>query len=155
MKLKTAFKWMWLWPPFLGASVSIKEMNSDITRLVVQMKRRWWSQNYVGTQYGGSLFSMTDPFYMLMLIEHLGKQYIVWDKAGAIRYKKPAKGTVYATFELTKEKIAEIKRLADENPKHEPTFLVEIKDDEGNVVAEVDRLVYVKRKDKINKDKKA
>lgn len=155
MKLKTAFKLMWLWPPFLGASICVKEMNDDLTKVVVQMKRRWWSQNYVGTQYGGSLFSMTDPFYMLMLIEHLGKQYVVWDKAGAIRYKKPAKGTVYATFELTKEKIAEIKKMADENPKNEPMFLVEIKDDEGNVVAEVDRLVYVKRKDKINKDKKA
>jgi len=155
MKLKTAFKLKWFWPPFLGASICVKEMNDDLTKVVVQMKRRWWSQNYVRTQYGGSLFSMTDPFYMLMLIEHLGKQYIVWDKAGAIRYKKPAKNTVYATFELSKEKIAEIKRLADENPKHEPMFLVEIKDDEGNVVAEVDRLIYVKRKDKINKDKKA
>ncbi len=151
MKLKNVFQWMWLWPPFLGSSISIKEMNKDLTRIVVQMKRRPWSQNYVGTQYGGSLFSMTDPFFMLMLIEHLGKQYIVWDKAGAIRYKKPAKGTVYATFELTKEKIAEIKKLADENPKYEPTFLVEIKDDEGSVIAEVDRLVYVKRKDKIKK----
>lgn len=151
MKLKTAFRFMWLWPPFLGASVSIKEMNDDLTRIVVQMKRRWWSQNYVGTQYGGSLFSMTDPFYMLMLLEHLGREYIVWDKAGSIRYKKPAKDTVYATFELTKEKIEEIKKLADENPKYEPTFQVLIKDDDGEVVAEVDRLVYVKRKDKVKK----
>jgi hypothetical protein len=151
MKLKTAFKLMWLWPPYLGSGISVKEMNEDLTRIVVQLKHRWWSQNYVGTQYGGSLFSMTDPFYMLMLLEHLGKQYIVWDKAGGIRYKKPGKGIVYATFELSKEKIAEIKKAADENPKTEPMFLVEIKDIEGNVVAEVDRLVYVKRKDKVKK----
>ena len=151
MKLKTAFKLMWLWPPFLGSSVSVKEMNEDLTRIVVQMKHRPWSQNYVGTQYGGSLFSMTDPFYMLMCIEHLGRDYIVWDKTATIRYKKPGKGTVTAVFELTHEKIAEIKKAANENPKYEPTFLVEIKDEQGDVVAEVERLVYVKRKDKIRK----
>lgn len=151
MKLITAFKWIWLWPPFLGASISVKEMNQDLTKIVVQMKRRFWSQNYVGTQYGGSLFSMTDPIYMLMLLEHLGKDYIVWDKAASIRYKKPSKKTVFATFELTQEKIAEIKKLADENPKVEPAFTILIKDEDDQVVAEVDRLLYVKRKDKIKK----
>lgn len=154
MKLKTAFKLMWLWPPFFGAGISVKEVNDDLTRIVVQMKHRWWSQNWVKTQYGGSLFSMTDPFYMLMLLDNLGKQYIVWDKAGAIRYKRPGKGTVRATFELSQNQIAEIKKMADKNPKYEPTFMVEIKDREGNVIAEVDRLLYIKRKDKINKDKK-
>jgi hypothetical protein len=102
----------------------------------------------VGTHFGGSLYSMVDPFYMLMLINILGPDYIVWDKAAAIRFKRPGKGVMKASFHLSEEKIAEIRAAADTQPKVEPQFQVVVKDLDGNVVAEVDKLLYVKKRDK-------
>jgi hypothetical protein len=90
---------------------------------------------------------MTDPFVMLMLIENLGKDYIVWDKAATIRFRKPGKGLVRAHFELTQERFEEIRKAADENPKTEPVFRVSITDELGDVVAEVEKVLYVRRKD--------
>jgi hypothetical protein len=89
---------------------------------------------------------MCDPFYVLMLANILGTDYIVWDKAATIRFKKPGKGVMKATFELTEEKIAEIRAAADTQPKVEPLFQVLVKDAEGSVVAEVDKLLYIRKK---------
>jgi hypothetical protein len=89
---------------------------------------------------------MCDPFFMVMLINNLGPDYIVWDKAATIRFKRPGKGTMKATFRLPEERIAEIRAQADAGGKVEPTFTVQVTDAEGNVVAEVEKLLYVRRK---------
>src|ERR1041384_1488893 len=106
---------------------------------------RLYPRNALATVFGGSLYSMFDPFYWRMLINILGPGYIVWDKAANIRFKKPGKGVMKAAFELTEEKIAEIRAAAETQPKVEPQFQVIIRDEEGNVVAEVDKLLYVKK----------
>ena len=118
----------------------------------VEMKLRFWNANYVGTHFGGSLFAMTDPFYMLMLIANLGRDYIVWDKATTIRYRKPGKGTVRAQFRLTDAQLDEIRQKVETLPKYEPTFSVEIKDDAGVVIAEVEKLLHIRRKDAVRTD---
>lgn len=135
-----------LWPPYLGTGISIRHMSEDFTRIEVVMKLRWYNRNYVGTHFGGSLYAMTDPFYMLMLIENLGPDYIVWDKAAEIRFKRPGRGTVSAIFTISREQIDEIRRQAEIQQKVEPEFTVEIMDDSKNVVAEVKKLLYVRRK---------
>lgn len=135
-----------LYPPYLGAGVRVTHIAADFRRIEVEMPLRFYNRNYVGTHFGGSLYSMVDPFYMLMLINILGPDYIVWDKAATIRFKKPGKGVMKATFELTEEQIAKIRAAAETQPKVEPQFQVIIKDAEGNVVAEVDKLLYVKKK---------
>lgn len=137
-----------LWPPFMGAGIKVKSISKDFTDVVVQMKQRKWNSNYVGTAYGGSLFSMTDPFYALIVIKNLGKDYIVWDKESTIRFKKPGKGTLTAHFNMSKEKLDEIRKDADTNYKSEPKLTVLIKDEAGDVVAEVDKVLYVRRKDR-------
>jgi hypothetical protein len=111
------------------------------------MKLRWWNRNYVGTHYGGSLYSMTDPFVMLMLIENLGKDYLVWDKSATIRFKKPGRGTVSATFRLSQQQISEIRQVLNSQKKIERTFAVEVKDESGNVIAEVEKLLHIRKKD--------
>ena len=116
----------------------------------VEMKLRFWNRNYVGTHFGGSLYSMTDPFFMLMLIDNLGPEYLVWDKAATIRFKKPGRGKVRAEFRLSDEQIDEIRRAAATNGKTEPTFVVQVKDEAGEVVAEVEKVLWVKRKDKVS-----
>ena len=132
-----------LYPPYLGAGVRVKA-SADLRAFEVRMKLRWWNRNYVGTQFGGSLYSMCDPFFMLALADALGRGYIVWDKAATIRFRRPGRGTVRATFHISQEKIDEIRAAADAQGKVEPTFTVNVLDDKGEVVAEVEKLLYVR-----------
>ena len=141
-------KFLSYWPPYLGAGVRVKKMSKDFRSIEVEMKLRFWNTNYVGTQFGGSLYSMTDPFYMLMLMQNLGRDYIVWDKAATIRFKRPGTGRVRAHFKLSQEQIEAIRSQADRDPKVEPTLMVQVIDDSGVVVAEVEKLLYVRRKDR-------
>ena len=137
-----------IWPPFLGAGIRVRRLESGWKAIDVEMKLRWWNRNYVGTHYGGSLYSMTDPFLMLMLIENLGKDYLVWDKSASIRFKKPGRGTVSASFRLSQEQIREIKLALNSQEKIERVFAVEVKDESGSVVAEVEKLLHVRKKDR-------
>jgi hypothetical protein len=134
------------YPPYLGAGVRVTHISEDFRHVEVEMPLRFYNRNYVGTHFGGSLYSMCDPFYMLMLINILGPDYIIWDKAAAIRFKKPGKGLMKASFQLSEDQITEIRRAAETQPKVEPQFQVIIKDREGDVVAEIDKLLYVKKK---------
>lgn len=136
-----------LWPPFLGAGIRVKRIAPDMKAIDVEMKLRWWNANYVGTHFGGSLFAMTDAFYMLMLMANLGSGYIVWDKAASIRYHKPGRGMVRAKFRLTDAQLDNIREKLLTLPKYEPLFKVEVTDEQGTVIAEVERTLHVRRKD--------
>jgi hypothetical protein len=135
-----------LWPPFAAAGIRVKRLDPDWKAVDVEMKLHFWNSNYVGTHYGGSLYSMTDPFYMVMLIENLGHDYIVWDKSATIRFKKPGKGKVLAAFRLSEEQIEGIRQSLKTQEKIEPTFAVEVKDEAGAVVAEVQKVLQVRRR---------
>jgi Domain of unknown function (DUF4442) len=141
-------RWINLWPPFLGAGIRVRHIAPDMKAIDVAMKLRWWNANYVGTHFGGSLFAMTDAFYMLMLMANLGGDYIVWDKAATIRYKKPGRGTVHAEFRLTDSQIGDIREKLKTLPKYEPVFQVAVKDEAGIVIAEVEKRLHVRRKDR-------
>lgn len=148
---KILLKLLNFWPPYLGAGIRVKYMSPDKTTIHVEMKLHWWNKNYVGTQFGGSMYAMTDPFFMLILIENLGSDYIVWDKAAAIRFKSPGRGRVFAKFHVTHEEIAAIKAQADSQDKVEPVFTIQIHDEGGKIIAEVEKVLYVRRKDKNTK----
>jgi hypothetical protein len=135
-----------LWPPLLGAGIRIKRIQADWKEVDVEMKLRRWNANYVGTHYGGSLYSMTDPFYMVMFIEILGRDYIVWDKSASIRFRRPGRGTVYARFRITDEQIAEIREALKTEEKIDREFGVEVKSGEGEVIAEVKKLLQFRKK---------
>jgi hypothetical protein len=139
-------RWINLWPPFLGMGVRIRSIAPDMKAVDVEVKLRFWNANYVGTHFGGSLFAMTDPFYMLMLMANLGSDYIVWDKAATIRYRKPGKGTVRAEFRLSDSQIDDIREKLKTLPKYEPVFSVEVKDEAGVVIAEVEKVLHVRKK---------
>lgn len=134
-----------IWPPFLGAGIRVN-WSPDHKAVDVEMKLRFWNRNYVGTHYGGSLYSMTDPFYMLMLMDNLGAGYIVWDKAASIRFRKPGKGRVKAEFRLADEQLDDIRTQLLTQEKYEPTFTVQVRDEAGDVVAEVQKVLHVRRK---------
>ena len=131
------------WPPYLGAGIRVRP-SADLRTFEVRMKLRWWNRNYVNTHFGGSLYSMCDPFFMLILAQALGRGYVVWDKAATIRFRRPGKGTVRAAFHIPEERVEEIRTSADRGEKVEPVFTVEVLDEQGEVVAEVEKLLYVR-----------
>lgn len=140
------FRFMGFWPPFLGTGIRVRHVSPDFSVFVVEMKLRWYNRNYVGTHYGGSLYSMADPFYMLILLEKLGSGYVVWDKSATIRYRKPGRGRVSARFEIADQDVERIRDLAEKQEKVEPSFVARIVDEQGDVVAEVEKLLHVRKK---------
>ena len=147
---KSLLKLMNFWPPFLGAGIKVETISPDFRSIRVSMKLKFWNKNYVNTHYGGSLFSMTDPFYMLMLIENLGRDYIVWDKSANIRYKKPGTGKVYADFNLSESVIDDIKTALINDKKVETRFTILIKNTKEEIIAEVEKVLSIQLKKKTN-----
>jgi len=136
-----------LYPPFLGAGIRVRRATPGLREIDVELPLTPLNGNYVGTQFGGSLFAMCDPFYMLMLMERLGPDYVVWDKAGTVRFRRPGRGKVFAHFHIPDERVEEIRRAADSSAKVEPVFTVQVKDAAGVVIAEVEKTLHVRRKD--------
>jgi acyl-coenzyme A thioesterase PaaI-like protein len=135
-----------LWPPFRGAGIRVREIAPDFRTATVELRARLLNRNYVGTHFGGSLYAMTDPFFMIMMMNILGRDYIVWDKAGAVRYLKPARGTVIASFRIGEAEIEAARQATANGEKHEPRFRVDIVDAQGQVVADVEKTLYIRRK---------
>ncbi len=135
-----------IYPPLLGAGIRVKKISADFRELQVQMKLRWYNRNYVKTHFGGSLFSMTDPFIMTMLINILGKDYIVWDKSSCIEFVKPGIGTVFAKFSITDDQIENILKNTGEGKKYYPEFQVNVTDEKNEIVAKVKKIEYIRRK---------
>ena len=135
------------WPPFCCTGIRIKIISPDYRYVEIAMKLKWYNKNYVGTDFGGAIYSMTDPFYMLMLINNLGKDYIVWDKAATINFKKPGRGTLTAIFKFSEEEIQEIREKTDQQIKYIFDRPVDVIDEEGDIVASIVKTLYVRRKD--------
>ena len=134
------------WPPFRGAGIRVRHVADDWSEVRVELIAGRLRRNYVGTHYGGSLFSMTDPFYALMLIQRLGERYLVWDQAATIEFVSPGRGRVGAVFSLTEERVEEIRKQASAGQKVLPQFDVEVKDEAGELVARVKKTLYVRLK---------
>ena len=136
------------WPPFLGAGISVKSFAENYRDAVVELKLGRFNRNYVGTHFGGSLYAMTDPFFMIMLLHNLGGDYLVWDKSGSIEYVAPGRGKVTAHFQLGEERIAEIRAQAAGGEKVLPEFQVEVRHADNSLVAVVRKTLYVRLKPK-------
>lgn len=152
------FKKPWLfklylnhWGPYRGAGIRVAEIAPDFSRVVVELRETRNNRNAVGTHFGGSLYSMCDPFYMLMFISRLGREFVVWDKAASIDFERPGKGIVRAIFTLTAEDDAKVRRETEHGARYTPTYVVEVLDETGQRVAKVDKVLYFRRKDAARK----
>ena len=135
-----------LWPPYLGAGIRVRRIAADFRDIVVEMPLRLRNRGYFGTHFGGSLYAMTDPFFALMVLHNLPDDYVVWDKAASIEFLAPGRSRMRARFVLTGEDLERIVRLTAGGDKHLHLFNVDVVDDEGRVVAKVEKIVYVRRK---------
>ena len=134
------------WPPYLGACISVEDIAPDWRTVRVAMKLRWYNCNYVQSHFGGNLFSMTDPFYMLMLLRNLGKDYIVWDTAAKIHFMQPGRGKVSALFTVDEKRLEEIRAKAASGEKLQERFRVNVLDEQGERVAAVTKTLYIRKK---------
>ena len=134
------------YPPYIGAGVRVRHISADFQQVQVKMGLGWYNRSYVGTQFGGSLYSMTDPFFMLMVMECLGRQYIVWDKAARIDFIAPGKGPVFANFAIDEALLTDIRTQTAAGDKYLPELHVDVRDGEGTLVARVHKTLYVRLK---------
>lgn len=132
--------------PYIGAGIRVRYLAKDFREATVELRLRWYNRNYVGTHFGGSLFAMIDPFYMLLLMNSLGKDYIVWDASADIDFIKPGKGTVTAHFVVTDAMLNDIKHHTQYGEKYLPTYTVSILDEHGELIAKAKKTLYIRRK---------
>jgi len=137
------------WPPFLFTGIHVTRLGADWRSASVELRMRPWNRNYVGTHFGGSLFAMTDPFWMILVMRALGPDYVVWDKAGEIAFVKPGRGTVRCHFELAETVIDELRSAAADGSRVLRWFDCPVLDASGEVVAQVRKQLYVRLKPRV------
>ncbi|MGE5346819.1 MAG: DUF4442 domain-containing protein [Acidithiobacillales bacterium] len=135
-----------LYPPYLGAAIRVSFPKDDPYTIVVRMKLRFYNKNLFGTQFGGSLYSMADPFFVFILKRHLGPGYLVWDKKAEIEFLKPGRGRVTGRYHVLPEEIERVKALADAGETVEPVYTGEIVADDGALIARVTKTLWVRKK---------
>jgi acyl-coenzyme A thioesterase PaaI-like protein len=144
-----------LYPPYIGAGVNIEYVSQDWKELRVSMPLRWYNRNAVGTQFGGSLYSMVDPHLMLLLMRLLGKAYLVWDKSASIDFVKPGISKVTANIRIPDDTLGDILEKTRNGGKHFATFSIDIVDSANEIVARVSKVIYIRRKLSFSKDASA
>ncbi|MGI9056094.1 MAG: DUF4442 domain-containing protein [Pyrinomonadaceae bacterium] len=133
-------------PAYRGTGARIVCLSDDYREIRVKIALNWRTRNYVGTIYGGSMYAGIDPIYMLMLIKNLGENYVVWDKAAKIRFKRPGKETLHADFLLTADELDEIKTILETQKSVDRIYNVELKDKNGKVYCIIEKTLYIANK---------
>jgi len=133
-------------PAYRGTTARVVYIAGDYRRIRVKIPLSWRTRNYVGTIYGGSIYAGIDPIYMLMLIKVLGREYIVWDKAAKIRFKRPGKETLFADFLLTESELDEVRQRLETEKSIDRVYNVEIADKNGKIHALVEKTLYIAKR---------
>ena len=141
-------RWGFNWfPAFRRTGGRLTYIAEDWREVRVKLPLNWATRNYVGTMFGGSLYAATDGLYMVMLMKLLGPGYVVWDKGASIRYKKPCRTTVYASFAIPERESDAIRERLATEPKLDRLYQVDWADAEGTVYATVESTIHIRRKE--------
>jgi len=144
LKPSTIYKYGFNWSPmYRRTTAKITEVSDDLHYAKIRLKLNWKNRNYAGTLFGGSMLSATDPIYMIQLIQILGNDYVVWDKAVEAQYKRPAKSTIYGEFVFKKDEIATIKQNVAERNEIDIVKTMTLADDNQNIIAIFKKTIYV------------
>ncbi|GHC51316.1 DUF4442 domain-containing protein [Ulvibacter litoralis] len=131
-------------PMYRRSTARILKVSEDLLHITIKLPISYKNRNYVGTIFGGSLFSAVDPIPMVQLMDLLGKEYVVWDKSAEIYFKRPAKENLYATFTYTLDELAQIKKQVIEDKEIEIIKNTQLTDkSESTVFCEVQKTIYV------------
>jgi hypothetical protein len=138
-------RWSFNWfPAYRGTGGRLEYIAADWREVRVRLPLNWRTRNYVGTIFGGSLYGALDPIYMVMLIKVLGPSYEVWDKSASIRFRRPGRSTLRATFRLDDPALEEIRGALGRDGKAEPCFTVDLVDALGNVAASCEKILRIR-----------
>jgi len=135
-----------IYGPYLGAGVKVQRISTDWLQMDLAMKLRWYNRNAMKVQFGGSLYSMVDPHFVLLLMQKLGREYVVWDREARIEFLRPGRSEVRAEIRLTEEEVEAIRQQTRDGKACRPEFRVEITDPEGHLIARVHKTLHVRRK---------
>lgn len=139
-------RWMFnLFPAYRGSGARVTYVASDFREVRIRLPLSWRSRNYVGTIFGGSIYASVDPMYMIMLMKCLGPEYVVWDKAASIRFRKPGRTTLFAVFRLDESELDDVRSATASGEPVDRTYNVELTDADGVVHASVEKIIYVRR----------
>lgn len=136
-----------LFPAYRATGARVEYVAHDFREIRIRLPLRLRTRNYVGTIFGGSMYGAVDPVYMLMLIHTLGPEYVVWDKSASIRFRRPGRSTLYARFTLDGAELDAIRAATAGGESTDRVYRVDLGDAAGVVHAEVEKTVYVRRKD--------
>ncbi len=147
MKVSTIYKYGFNWSPmYRRTTAKLIDVSDDLHFVKIRLKLNWKNRNYAGTLFGGSMLAATDPIYMIQLIQILGDDYVVWDKAVEAHYKKPAKSTIYGEFIFSAEEITTIKELVSKDQKTDIIKTMNLVDDKQNIIATFKKTLYIANK---------
>jgi len=131
-------------PMYRRSQARITSVSKDIREVKIKLKINWKNRNYMNTIFGGSMFSALDPIPMIQLVNILGKDYVVWDKSAEIKFKKPAKEHLYATFDFTDNEIEDIKKRVIEEDEIVISKITYLKDKNGErTYCEIKKNIYI------------
>lgn len=144
MKVSTIYKYGFNWSPmYKRTTAKLVEVSDDLHYVKIKMKLNWKNRNYAGSIFGGSMLAATDPIYMIQLLQILGNDYVVWDKAVEARYRKPGKSTIYGEFEFTKDEIEIIKEKVAEHHETDIVKTMSLVDEKQNIIATFNKTLYI------------
>jgi acyl-coenzyme A thioesterase PaaI-like protein len=135
-----------LFPAYRGTGARVRYIAADFSEFRIELPLSLRTRNAVGTIFGGSMYGSVDPIYMIMLMRLLGPGYIVWDKAASIRFRKPGKTTLRATFRIEPEEVQAIRNELTHNGSIDRIYHVDLVDAEGTPHASIEKTIYIKRK---------
>lgn len=133
------------WPPFVAQRVEVIGIGADWSWVEVRMDLQPDNANFFGTAWGGTLFSMLDPFLPILIERQLGGGYAVWDKTAEIDFLRPGRTAISSRVEVPPEIIDEIREATADGDKHLRWFELPLHDEAGEVVALQRRQIYVRR----------
>lgn len=149
MKPKKFKRMVNLWPPFFFSGISLTEVAEDYSFIKVKLKKGKFNQNYFGTQFGGHLFKMCDPFWAFLAHKNLGKDYVVWDQAGSIEFKAQGRTDVFAEFHFTpalkEQLVAGALEASAQNKGFRMWLTNNVSTKDGELIAVVKKQLYVKK----------
>lgn len=146
LSVKKTLQLISYWPPYLGAGVSVNKFDLDKSEIFIKLKRTPFNGNAFGTHFGGSLYSMCDPWYVFLALHRLGKGYIVWDVEANIKFRKAVKDPVYAKFSISDDEFDYMIDMTREGRKHIQEFETNVVTQSGELVADVKKKIYLKKK---------
>jgi hypothetical protein len=136
-----------LFPAYRGTGAIITYIAHDWREVRVRLPLNLWTRNYHGTLFGGSIYGAIDPIYMIMLIQILGKGFVVWDKTASIQFKKPGRTTLYAHFTIDQAEIDAIHEALKTERSLDRVYHVDLVDKSGVVHATAEKVIYIRREE--------